>query len=156
MTCIKKFGLWIQLACEITCKEKICYHKTQTFAFWILFLTKNLLFHSLSLPHLHHVVFFQIKVFLEMQYQLGPIKIVVQTYFSLFHHILKMDWTRQNVTMLFPTYNTYARTFTQSTTREEMKIVITYRHNHLPSPHPPSQPPCLFVRFEARLAALYL
>ena len=34
--------------------------------------------------------------------------------------------------MLFPTCNTYARTFTftQSTTREEMKIVITYTHTH--------------------------
>ena len=32
--------------------------------------------------------------------------------------------------MLFPTCNTYARTFTftQSTTRVEMKIVITYTH----------------------------
>ena len=32
--------------------------------------------------------------------------------------------------MLFPTCNTYARTFTQSTTREEMKIVITYTLTH--------------------------
>ena len=33
--------------------------------------------------------------------------------------------------MLFPTCNTYARTFTftQSTTRVEMKIVITYTHS---------------------------
>ena len=34
--------------------------------------------------------------------------------------------------MLFPTCNTYARkfTFTQSTTREELKIVITYTLTH--------------------------
>ena len=37
-----------------------------------------------------------------------------------------------NATMLYPTCNTYARTFTftQSTTREEMKIVITYTLTH--------------------------
>ena len=36
----------------------------------------------------------------------------------------------------FQLYNTYARTFTQSNTKEEMKVVITY-----PPPPPPPPPP---------------
>ena len=60
----------------------------------------------------------------------------------LFLHTLKMDWTRQNATTLSPTYNTYARTFTQSTTIEEMKIDITHTHTFTPPlpqhTHPPT------------------
>ena len=53
---------------------------------------------------------------------------------NIFYFITHWKWFEQgnNATMLYPTCNTYARTFTftQSTTREEMKIVITYTLTH--------------------------
>ena len=53
---------------------------------------------------------------------------------NIFYFITHWKWIGQgnNATMLYPTCNTYARTFTftQSTTREEMKIVITYTLTH--------------------------
>ena len=53
---------------------------------------------------------------------------------NIFYFITHWKWIGQgnNATMLYPTCNTYAHTFTftQSTTREEMKIVITYTLTH--------------------------
>ena len=53
---------------------------------------------------------------------------------NIFYFITHWKWIGQgnDATMLYPTCNTYARTFTftQSTTREEMKIVITYTLTH--------------------------
>ena len=49
---------------------------------------------------------------------------------NIYYFITHWKWIKQNATTLFPTYNTNARTFTQCTTREEMKIDITHTHIH--------------------------